>query len=684
MTSTVAIQIGRSDASFPIAYNPPRNPLSVYAIPVSAQNLVLNNPYKVSVVDPYNGTFTLSAVVKNNSPSPVYNTSVSVVLQASDDLAPTDPRIGQRIEEVEVPYIGALSELAVTIVMTHWNGAGTFNFLVTVNPDYTLPETSIDDNSVTIQVDVWYQIKLQVNPSTIVLTNTTESTILSFALASHKLMVPEVNISVYSHDIFSPNYVLIGTIPFVNVSSSNCQIGSITVPQDLAANFTELTDFLVIVPPYFSGSAASAPVVISMLDALYSNALPDCAITQFTQPALLPISSQTVHLGKVLDVPLATALFDKNFRIEFGFASAAPAFATLEKGNNTATVEFAPTNFDIPQVVSNSSWTPSGSTLFTVQIGLVDEGIFYSTQAFNLTVLSPVVLGMSPISALGGLVTITGLNFGDDESEITVKGGANEQFTCTQVQIVAPETAISCVMSPGAGFNHSLWVYVGSARSINNNTLLSFEHGFALDPRLNSDNFTVYAGVPTNLTITITDHPDKIHLILDCVEEGCTIEPCSLFFHPNVTSLNFTLTINPPDANRNYTLRYIVSGENGLSALQPEPSHIYVLDHPPVNTCALSASLVPQNNPWVDKGHSYQQFDVAFTNTGIRTLTSATVRLYGRTVYSEWNLNPIGGDIYSLDFWAGLLPGASVSTSYGFIAVGQDPMYISVESAECA
>lgn len=95
---------------------------------------------------------------------------------------------------------------------------------------------------------------------------------------------------------------------------------------------------------------------------------------------------------------------------------------------------------------------PAGTGNCTVNITVPGQ-----TTLTTFAYQSPVVTGATPAPTSGGLVNITGTNFGSNPSLITVT--ANGQ-NCANVVVLVPSLLISCNATSGVGANLALQVTV--------------------------------------------------------------------------------------------------------------------------------------------------------------------------------------------------------------------------------
>jgi hypothetical protein len=121
--------------------------------------------------------------------------------------------------------------------------------------------------------------------------------------------------------------------------------------------------------------------------------------------------------------------------------------------------------------------------LFVV-ISLIFTATVYSQDVS--IVKTPLVSGATDVPVLGGSLEVFGLNFGDDPSVIKVfiHNNDNSVFQCTDVQIVKPNTAISCTVTDiGTGSAKHIEVVVGGVPN-SDDTNLAFKRSAPLVNKL--------------------------------------------------------------------------------------------------------------------------------------------------------------------------------------------------------
>jgi hypothetical protein len=129
--------------------------------------------------------------------------------------------------------------------------------------------------------------------------------------------VPDVNISVYHQNSITNQFYALGNVRFTNVSSANCQIGTLHGLADvIATNFSVLSNIMLLVPAFFSGTPNNIITLTSASQA-QNNVITNCNVPLYQRPSVLGIPNFSIQVGYQTDLPLITAV-DPTFAAYIG------------------------------------------------------------------------------------------------------------------------------------------------------------------------------------------------------------------------------------------------------------------------------------------------------------------------------------------------------------------------------
>lgn len=146
----------------------------------------------------------------------------------------------------------------------------------------------------------------------------------------------------------------------------------------------------------------------------------------FANPKVDNIQVHKVVAGQTLSFAIKTMNTDDNFMVSFDNTDLPDGSNIIDNGDNTATFVYTPSwNFFSLKKRDNSDQIEQQ---MKGTAHLTDDGKRYGSTDFVIMVVLPKVDNATNVLYAGGKITINGINFGNDESVISVRVG---NYNCT-------------------------------------------------------------------------------------------------------------------------------------------------------------------------------------------------------------------------------------------------------------
>ena len=204
-----------------------------------------------------------------------------------------------------------------------------------------------------------------------------------------------------------------------------------------------------------------------------------------------------------------------------------------------------------PHTLLKQSLSPSSNNnqqLFSIHLFFIK--FFFSSGSTNFdasslsftydTAVSPTVISVSPNSGVSGSITITGTNFGSDQSKVSVKVG-----TKSCVVSSASATSIQCTLSEGSA---GIFPVVVSLSDVgNSNSDIKYTYQLAIT-QLSKSQGSIGGGLglqitgtgfSSNTNVTICDQPCPLQQESTSTSITCTVCFFLIFFTSFIFCLVF-------------------------------------------------------------------------------------------------------------------------------------------------
>ncbi|PRP82836.1 outer membrane autotransporter barrel domain-containing protein [Planoprotostelium fungivorum] len=190
----------------------------------------------------------------------------------------------------------------------------------------------------------------------------------------------------------------------------------------------------------------------------------DYNITCTVPPASGPQRSAIITVDGISSSPFTFTYFSP-------VVSQASSVSTRGNITTLSGLHFGDGKLNSVSVTINGSDCPIASSSATIIECSVGAGVganltgtitvYNITSQFLLSYLPPTVSSVSSTNTTGGVITISGDNFGVDASLISAN--VNGLLQCSSIVILAPHTTISCQLDPGSGSGLPLSVSVAGS-----------------------------------------------------------------------------------------------------------------------------------------------------------------------------------------------------------------------------
>eukprot|EP00026_Physarum_polycephalum_P000435 Phypoly_transcript_00436.p1 GENE.Phypoly_transcript_00436~~Phypoly_transcript_00436.p1 ORF type:complete len:1554 (+),score=261.65 Phypoly_transcript_00436:224-4663(+) len=646
VTDDIQIMVG-DGTPFTLTTVPPISTVGSFDYELPTPNLIIVNPEKVIVLDSFISTALLQVNVTNDGITPLENITLGVFLYSANFLDSDDPAYSQSLGYAVIPYLPPMAETPIQVSLATWEYTGSMIISVMVNPYKNFEEKVYDDNAVLKPITIYPQWKLSTPKDFVTLDITTGK--IQFAVLNAGDEALKVTIPVYEYNSDTNNYTLLEQVVFTNVSSNKCAIGT-----TVGANFTDSSSILITLPPYYSGKPDQVSTLVTATEAVKGR-LPNCNGTLFASPSIADIPPQKVIAGQNISLTINADNADASFILQYAAAQLPQGATFVDNGDNTATF------FWTAPLISRRSDTRSST--YTVSMHMVDDGQTYGDNSFPIIIVTPIVINATHTLHQGGLITITGENFGNDVTQVSVAVGSN---TCENVSMVVPSSVLTCIVPAGSGTDLHVYVSVGQSNNLDDNTAFSYVTGFILP----SDflDAVIYPEILYNYTMSLTDAENKdLSLIVQCshmpANSSCTVYPAIIVFTDGSTEANFSIVVSTPDS---YSAKDLIFSVNYTSTT---PAYVLL----PQDTNFGFGAYV-QRNDVVDTAGGYIYLDGYRLNTNTSSYNATFVDYENNIIDTNLNVSsnfitiriPEGyGENYNLTISGGDRPEETFVFSYG-------------------